>query len=170
MVFDTGFTFSYDPIGSTADNLLAFESKTATLEIASARVLANVHGLRFTNGTLNVSGDATFAADVIQENDTITQRGLITIGNHLLVDDMCMRISNGAIMRITSGGLSYQNIGSDVFVMSNELSTISFSAQTSFNVDEDVDAGIGRVELSERAVLNVADNKSFIGSLFELAS
>ncbi len=170
VLLDNEFTFTYDPIGSQENDLIEFEDTTANLQLTNARLVASLNGLKLTSGTLRIAGDSTIAADVIQENGNILQRGMIEIGDQTAQNEMIVKVDLGSIMRLARGGLVYKNIDIASLVMGNELSTIALYPNTLLDAQETIDVGLGRLEVSEDASFIVAANKDLIGSIFELDS
>ncbi len=167
---DTYFTFTYDPVGSQARDLLEFADNTAVLKLTNANLFTNIGGMQLTKGTLNIEGDTAISADVIEKNDNILSRGIIDLGGHSLASDLHIRIAIGASLTVARGGVAYKNVKLSNVVMGNELSTIALRPNTLLNIDETLDIGIGRLEVSEQAGVIVASGKEFIGSVFELES
>lgn len=165
---DTGFTFTYDPINSQARDLIQFEDNTAILQLTNASFVANTNGIHLTKGTLNISGDSTCAADNVIDENNINQLGNIEIGDTQESNDLYLRISIGAVLRLSSGALSYKNVSANSLVMNNELSTIALMPNTLLNVDKTMNTGIGRLEVSTQAGIIIATGEELIGSIFEL--
>ena len=166
---DHGFTFSYDPVVVTSKELLAFVDGTSVLALNNAQFHTNEVGIHLKKGAIEIKRDCCFSSNVVISDDIITDIG-ITIGDQTPANDFNFSIANGGICRIAQGSLNYKNVAIDSWNMANEISTLSIMPQATLRVFENLDLGIGRLEMNKSAYLEVASGKQITGSIFDIGS
>lgn len=159
------FTFSYDsPVGR--DDLLAFEANNSVLFMNGATLHITRQGMQLKKGKLLIDGVSNVFAELqaVPSGGFDPQIGLI-LGNSTADDDCICEMAPGATLEIDNGILIYKNVKSTSWVAQNLLSTLTMQAETTLQMDENLDLDGGRLLLSTRSSLLNAPGKGLIGSV-----
>jgi len=164
LMFDEGFTFSYDP-GSYSKNLLEFEDDTSTLILNSATIHATVTGLQLTKGRLRVMHSSVFSAEKLG----FINEG-ITIGDQTSQNDLVCEIEIGSSLNVASGTLNYKNVNSSSWSMDCYTSNLYMHDGTRLNLYESISLGHGILTLGNGMTLGKARGKDVTGSKVPLGT
>ncbi|MDR3551443.1 MAG: hypothetical protein P4L31_08610 [Candidatus Babeliales bacterium] len=136
LMFDDGFTFSYDPIDSTSSQLLQCINNESQICLNNATLYAAGPGLQLTKGKISIDGLCSFASEVT------TQFGDpgITLGDCNAADDLVCVISGGSQLTITQGSLQYKNVNASSFTMLNNMALLSIGDNASLYLYQNLNA------------------------------
>lgn len=172
LTLDQGFTFSYDPIASAAQDLLTFETSNASLIINGATLCSTVTGLVLTRGRVEITKNSTFFAQ--------TETGIdgdggayeidegITFGDGTSLNDLTLVLGAGATLSIQQGSLRYNNIDASSLQMQNTISALYMASGTKLKLLQTMNLGSGTCILGEGATLLIAAGKTLIGATMPL--
>jgi len=152
--FSNNMRFLYNPPISSGD-LLLFENETSglifnnldTFEIAAGIDLQLRNGFMQVNGNLNVITDGLIFGDNVNETN-----------------DMLVNIAPGAVMDLTSGVLTYQNLDQNNWQMTDGNSTLKLENGTTLIVNRTLNLHNGQLLRSTGANVQQNDGATIIGT------
>lgn len=166
LIFNAGFTFSYDP-NSASKSLIVFEDETAKLILKGATLHATATGLQLTKGKLEVRAECTLSSEVYTDPDTseITLDEGITFGNDNAADDLTCEIRSGAELHIAAGSLAYRNINATSWKMLARDSHVHITSGARLRLYQSLDLGNGIARFDTLSFLERAANKDLTGAI-----
>jgi len=167
---DVGFTFSYNPVGSDAKDLLALEDSSAMLLLNGATLHTTGYGMELTKGKLRVLRDSFLSSEKTVELDEFgdeffTHQG-ITLGNSNSSEDIVCDIFSGVTLHVLPDSLvNYKNVLSSSWSMCNFTSLLCMNERTRLNLYENLHLGNGALLSMNNAIIGKALGKDITGSL-----
>jgi hypothetical protein len=169
VLFDSGFTFSYDPASSSA-SLLSFVDKSSQLILHNSLLHTSTVGIKLTKGSLFVCGDSAFASATRQVGETLVDNG-ITFGDGVsATNDFAGNVSAGSRLRVNQGSLHYKNLNASSWRMENNVSQLYMNQQTRLNLYNSLNLRDGVGIFGSNAVLARVNQAQFIGSVNALGN
>ena len=163
---DSGLTFTYNPMGSTSRELLAFADDTSKLTLKGATLAASSVGLYLTKGNFVVKGLSYLDCEVDLLSDILELDDGIVFGDGTAENDIALEISPGGNLNLIQGSVAYRNVLGGSADLVNYLSTLKLSPDTRFVVVENLNLGVGKMEQSKQAFVHVMDGKKLTGAVF----
>jgi len=161
---DEKFTFSYDP-GIISQDLIEFIDNTSEFHLRGATLYATVTGMNLYKGNMTVKGDAEIATEIREiSEDEIIDIGIM-IGSGIEEDDMEVFVNVGSSLNLTGGTIIYNNVNQSSLKMGNAISNISVDVDTTFDIRQTIDLGIGRLVFKKGSALFIPSDKSILGSV-----
>ena len=166
---DKGFTFSYDPVSSTAPDLLEFIDNSSHLILNSASLCTTVTGMQLQKGSLFVRGNSILCSEIKVLSSTETIDNGITFGDSSDANnDFVCEIASSAELKVSQGSLNYQNVKNASIVMLNSLSTLKMGNNTTLRLYQSIPIAPGRLMALNNVTLARTAGKGIIGSFMPL--
>lgn len=157
VLFDAGFTFSYDP-SIASQHLIEFVDATSQLLLNGATLYASGTGLQLTYGSMMVQGNSAFSCD----NE-------INIGDNA-GHDFAVTIAPGASLNFLQGLLNYENVNLASWIMQNSGSTLDMSSNTTLALYQTMDLGSGVAVFENNSTLARVPSATLDGSITTLGT
>lgn len=165
LTLESGLTFSYDPM-SASQNLLQFEDSQSLLFADGVTFYISPTGMQLTNGQAFFDNTSYIIAPL--SVDPLTQQvlsGGLILGNGTEGDDFSITLNSGALLDFVQGQLVYNNVDSASWTMVNEICTLRMEANTSLMLEQTLNIGPGRLNLSNAAYIAQSPGANFVGSV-----
>ncbi|QQR49418.1 hypothetical protein IPF37_01040 [bacterium] len=165
LIFETGLTFSYDPLVFRQD-LLQFENNQSLLSLGGGTLYISTTGMQLTTGQAKFDNYSYVMAPLLIDPITYdVLSGGLMIGNNNGDYDFKITLNAGAFLDIAQGQLVYSNVNSSMWNMVNEICTLQMEAGTNLVLEQTLDIGRGRLNLSGAASLVKFPEANFVGSV-----
>lgn len=159
LTLDSSFTLSYAPPVALRDRLL-LETSLSSIFMDSASLLSTATGIQLTKGNLKIRGNCTLGGEAAYEEE-----GIIFGDGQNAANDIKVTILTGSILELQTGALIYNNVDLESLHMLNNQSIMRATAGTIFDIEQTLDLGKGRLQLSKGAIFELAPGKDIIGSV-----
>lgn len=156
VMFDTGFTFRYDPV-IASQSLIEFIDATSLLILNSATLHASSIGMLLTNGAMIAQGDSKISSEFE-----------INIGDGIGVDDFVVTVAGGAQLQLAQGLLNYENSNEASWIMENSVSQLDMSSNTTLALYETLNLGSGVALFENNSTLARVPAATLDGSITAL--
>lgn len=158
LLLDTGLTFSYAPINSISQSLLAFTDATSLLVLNGATLSTTTTGITLTKGSMLVQGDSFISTPTVATS--------ITLGDGISVaNDMATTIAACGRLTVASGALNYRNIASGSWIMENTVSIFELGFGTILRLYQTMNLGIGIAQFNDATIAQRIVNAFLLGSI-----
>jgi hypothetical protein len=158
LLLDTGLTFSYAPVNSSSQSLLAFTDPTSLLILNGATLSTTTTGITLTQGSLLVQGNSFIS--------TPTVATAITLGNGIsALNDMATTIAACGNLTVANGALNYMNVASSSWIMENSVSILELGYGTVLRLFDTLNLGIGIAVFNDQTILQRMPNAFLLGSI-----
>lgn len=162
---EAGLTFSYDPFVFKKD-LLQFENNQSLLSLGGSTLYISTAGMELTTGQVYLSNSSYVVSKLLINSETqeILTGGLF-LGNNTSSDDCKLKLNTGSLLDIQEGRLVYRNVNSASWNMVNEICTLQMEANTTLTLEQTLNLGKGRLNLSGAASIAKSSGANFVGSV-----
>lgn len=158
LLLDTGLTFSYAPLNTISQSLIAFADPSSLLILNGATLSTTTTGITLTKGSLLVQGDSFIS--------TPTVATPITLGDGIsAANDFAVTIAACGRLKLASGSLNYMNVASGSWVMENSVSIFELGFNTILRLYKTMNLGIGVAVFDDQTIVQRKVTAFLLGSV-----
>ena len=167
--FDSGFTFSYDPV-IASKSLLVFEDSSAELLLNSSTFHATLNGVQLTKGSIVVKGESYICSEVkenidINEKIILTNEGIMLGDGISSIQDCNFLLTGGSILTLKQGALKYNNLLSTSWHMENDISILHISTGARLMLLKNLSLNSGTIVFDDKAIIAQRSGASLEGTI-----
>lgn len=160
LIFDNGFTFSYDPpIFDGSNKLLQFIDDSSELVFNGSSMITTTSGIELTKGTTRVKRTSNISSDVKSAPG-------ITFGDGAnVLNDLKVIVLPGVQLNVTKGSFTINNVSPSKILLLNPLAALHMNANTFLKIRQNLTLNDGSIFFDANTVLGVSKGKVLAGSI-----